>query len=97
MKQYEKIFIPNDKEQHETTYLLMRNDLPFPVIGLDEVDSSVVLTMEELEKMLYFFFKEGESLGAEAERKNTWAKLKSPDFKATFTAFLQAKGINTQP
>lgn len=53
----------------------------------------IVLDKEELEKMLYFFFKEGESLGSEAERKNAFAALQSPDFKTTLTTYLTSKGI----
>lgn len=52
MSKHDKIFIPNSLEQHQTIYLLMRNDLPFPVIGLDEIKNAVIFTEEEHRKSI---------------------------------------------
>lgn len=50
MIQHEKVFVPNLLEQHQATYLLVRNDLPFPVSGLDEVKNAIVLDKEDFDK-----------------------------------------------
>lgn len=84
MKQCKIIFVPNDKGQQETDYLLCRNDIEHPVAGLDQEQNVIVLTIEELREV----WDAGWENGYDDAQEDPVEKP-SPNFKT----YLTSKGI----
>lgn len=78
MKQYDKIWVPNDLDQLATKYMLIGADSHYPIGGLDQKENVIVLIMEELREC----FKWGMSSFGDAQ---------TPD--QSFNDFLESKGI----
>lgn len=58
MKKYDKVYIPNALSQQETEYLLCKESVPHPLVGLDQKENVIVLTVEELREVYALGIKE---------------------------------------
>lgn len=46
IQKIEKIYIPNELSQQQTKFLLMDNNIPYPLMGLDERKDVIVMTKQ---------------------------------------------------
>lgn len=89
MKQYDKIFTPNDLDQLETKYMLIGPDGHYPIGGLDQQENVIVLTIEELRKIWEAAERRILSGPTSVNYKGEWVR-DNPDFPT----YLQSKGID---